>query len=67
MMLKIIWCDGYARESVADRLVCENISSQTEAEIILNALRDALKGDESQWYRIVLQDKELWRGMEELI
>jgi hypothetical protein len=64
---KIIWVDGFGRESVPERLVAENISNKREADIMLAALTESCSGDESQWYRIVENDRKLWRGMEELI
>lgn len=63
--MKIIWRDGYNRETIADRLVCDNIKSKAEAVIMLTALRDNI--NESQWYDIVEDDYILSRGMEDLV
>jgi hypothetical protein len=64
--MKIIAVDNYARESVADRLVAENIKSEEEGNIMLDALRAKYSGT-STWYAIVPDAHKLWRGMEELI
>ncbi len=65
--MKIIWVDGYNRESIADRLVCENIKYKPEGETMLEALRKKIKGDHSQWYLLVEDDKRLSRGMADLV
>ena len=65
-MWKIIWCDGFNRESVAERLVAEHINNKDEAETMLKSLLDRY-GSDACWYRVVPQAKKLWRGMEELV
>lgn len=62
---KIKWTDGFARESVADYLVCENIPSKELGEIMLKALLSS--SSESDHYSLIPQDSRLWRGMEEFI
>lgn len=64
--MKIIWTDGYARETIADRLVAENVP-EVYAGIMLEALKKHYKYDESNWFRIVPDDFRLSRGMEDLV
>ena len=66
-MWKIIQTDGYARETVAERLLAENIFLENDAIVMLEALRSQNIRDESVWYEIVPQDHVLWRGMEEIV
>lgn len=66
--MKIIAVDNYARESVADRLVAENIQSEEEGNVMLGALRAKYSGRFSPtWYELVADDHKLRRGMEELV
>ena len=65
--MKIIWKDGYDRESVAERLVAEGIRYESDAKIMVEALRAACKGDDSQWYIIVSDNHRLWRGMADIV
>lgn len=65
--MKIIWTDGFNRESVADKLVAENVREH-EGKIMIKALESACKGgDESDWYMLVPDDYRLSRGMEDLV
>lgn len=63
--MKIICKDNYDRESVADRLVAESITSHQEADFMLAALKSIASRDD--YYQIVPDDYKLWRGMEELV
>lgn len=63
--MKIICTDNYARESVADRLVAENVKSDDDAQIIIAALN--AKASHCEYYTIRDDDYKLWRGMEELV
>lgn len=63
--MKIICVDNYDRESVADRLVAENVKSLDEARIIVQALN--AKRSHNDWYALRADDYKLWRGMEELV
>lgn len=63
--MKIICTDNYARESVADRLVAENINSDREANFMLAALKSTAY--ETDFYQLVADDYQIWRGMEELV
>ena len=64
--MKIIWCDGFARESVADRLVATIEGNADEAALMLQGLLDAIRW-EGDWYRLVDDDYRLSRGMEDLV
>lgn len=66
--MKIICVDNFARETVADTLVAEGITSKEYAECMLNALIAKYSYDSSPyWYRIVEDDYRLWKGMEEFV
>lgn len=57
--MKIIWTDGYDRDYIDDKVVCENVRSNVEGEVMLAALRAAVKGSEDQWYKLVEDDYKL--------
>jgi hypothetical protein len=63
--MKIVCTDNYACESVAERLVAENIANEQEARIMADAL-NAQKSD-SDFYVVRADHERLWRGMEELV
>lgn len=63
---KIIAVDNYARESVADSLVCENVT-ETYGNTIVELMNADLSRPDNNWYKLVPMDHKLWRGMEELI
>lgn len=64
--MKIIAVDNYARETVADRLIAENVP-EYYAELFVNYLNER-SGQNSAWYfKSAPDDHKLWRGMEELI
>lgn len=65
--MKIIRVDNFARETVAEGLVAENIQYEFEANIMLKALQATVKPGDSFWYKLAIDDYVLWRGMEELI
>lgn len=65
--MKIICTDNYARESVADRLVAENVQYEREAQMIVDALNLHPSRSHSDYYVIKNDDYKLWRGMEELV
>jgi hypothetical protein len=65
--VKIIWKDGYDRENRAERLVAENIRNDEEAKVMLEALQETCKRDESNWYLLKKDDYVLWRGMVEFV
>ena len=65
-MFKVVWVDGYNRESVADRLIVDMLT-RTQAEFLCEWFRFMEDGDPSQWFRVYTQEAKLWRGMEEFI
>lgn len=65
--MKIISKDNFARESVADCLVAENVHL-SYAHHIAEALQKEFGGpNASRYYEAVADDYRLWRGMEELV
>jgi hypothetical protein len=64
--MKIIVVDNYGRESVADRLVAENVSEYWGKRIV-NMLNDKEHDDSQDYFKLVDDDYTLWRGMEELV
>lgn len=64
--MKIICTDNYGRESVAERLVAENIKNSDEASSMCAAL-NKIEGGSSDHYLVKEDDYRLWRGMEELV
>lgn len=65
--MKIIAKDNFARESVADVLIAENVHLSYAHEIA-TFLQATYGGDnESRFYEAVSDDYRLWRGMEELV
>lgn len=59
--MKIIAVDNLNRESVSDRLVCENIHSMLEGKCMQNALNQQFAGPHSSaWYRLVEDDHQLF-------
>lgn len=65
--MKIVRTDNYARETVAEGLVAENIRWGDEARIMLLALQRSPTRGDSDWYKLVADDYVLWRGMEEFV
>lgn len=64
-LFKVVWTDGYARETVRERVVAECLDA-SDAEVICEQLRNASR-DESNWWIIKPQSMPLWRGMEEFV
>lgn len=66
--MKIVCKDNYCREFVADRLVAEGIKLEVEARAMCDALTHKYGGEDSEeYFEIVPDDYELWRGMRELV
>jgi hypothetical protein len=66
--MKIIGVDNFARETVADLLVCENVANDYVGGIMVGALNDKLGGEHaSRYFKLVPAGHKLWRGMEELV
>ena len=65
--MKIIAVDNYARETVADRLVADNITIPSEAKIMLDALQKTCGRASSIWYHVRPDDYVLSRGMADIV
>ena len=63
--MKIITVDNYDRESVAQTLVADHITSEWAAKVMLEALQNTVSRNDSTWYHLVPDDHQLWRGMAE--
>ena len=64
--MKIIATDSYARESVADILMAENVSER-HAKMIEKSLQDTQPMGDDRWFIAVTDDYRLSRGMEDLV
>jgi len=65
--MKIVMTDNFARETVADFLVCTDIDEPLASKIV-DSLNSEFSGETSpNWFRVYEDDRRLWRGMEELI
>ena len=67
--MKIVAVDNFARESIADLLVAENITNKSYAEVMCKALNDRYCKSEydTRHYQVWEDDKRLGRGMEDLV
>jgi hypothetical protein len=66
MKMKVVGIDNFARETVADILVKENISLE-EAGRLASELNSGVAEEPSRWYVVRSDDYQLWRGKEELV
>ncbi len=64
-LFKVVWTDGYARETVAERVVEENLSF-LEADAYCRALREASNW-ESDWWIVKPQSARLRGGLVEFV
>ena len=65
--MKIVAIDNFARESVADQLVAENVP-EFYAESLRDFLQSKFGGEQaSRYYQVFPDDHVLWRGIEEFI
>lgn len=62
---KVVWKDGYNRESVAERETCGHMTSRL-ASLVCEHLRETSKWD-GNWWIVVPQTRPLWGGMAELV
>jgi hypothetical protein len=67
--MKIVGVDNFARESVADKLICTDIADTALASYIAESLNAGLCNCDhaDTFYRAVPDDYRLWRGMEDLV
>lgn len=65
-MWKIAWVDGLNRETIADRLIVENIKNKDEALAMLRGLQEDF-GSDFDWYQVISQETRLSLGMEDLV
>jgi len=65
--MKIVGVDNYARESVADDLICENVTNTYIGGVIVDALNKWSGEDGDRLYKLVANDYRLWGGMDEFI
>lgn len=64
--MKIVLIDNFGRESIADTLVAENVSSYWGNRIV-KLLNDSPNRHSDEHFNVVDNDYILWRGMEELV
>lgn len=65
--MKIICMDNFARETIADRVVAENVKPGVEADAMLRGLIDTCWPNGPNWYKLVEDDYKLCRGVEDLV
>jgi hypothetical protein len=65
--MKIITVDNFDRESVAQKLVAENIKSKEHGRIMLEALQATCDNYSSTYFVLVSDDYKLWRGRAEFV
>lgn len=64
--MKIVEIDNFARDSVAEKVVAENLTYD-EAQIKLEELTSSPTRPYDKWYMVATDEYKLWRGLEELI
>lgn len=64
--MKIVKVDNFGRESVADKLIAENVNEYW-GEQIVELLNSKQHEDSLDYFKLVNDDCRLWRGMEELV
>lgn len=62
--MKVIRIDNYARETVAEAVIAENLDDES-AKVLVDKLNS--KRSDDDWYVVESDDYKPWRGMEELI
>ena len=65
--MKIISKDNYARDSVADVLICDNVRNEYVGKLMVSAINLDAGDHGSRFYELVDDDYVLWGGMEEFI
>lgn len=64
--MKIISIDSFARETVADVLVAENLNDFW-AKCIVECVNNSPSRPDDVWLKEVPDDHKLWGGMQELV
>jgi hypothetical protein len=64
-MAKIIMTDNYAREEVAEVLVCESVNERFGKRIV-DGLNESRRTD-AEFFQMIEDDYRLCRGLEDLI
>lgn len=65
---KVITTDNFARETVADRLIIQNVHSEEFAKFIAEQYQAKFGGEQAwDFYTQRPMSARLWRGMEEFI
>jgi hypothetical protein len=65
--VKIVCTDNFARETVADRLVAENIANVEECRVMVDALQKTCISGGPHWYVMKPDSYVLSRGMEDFV
>lgn len=67
--MKIIGTDNYARETIADFLVAENIKNKEFAELMCKALNEKYCNNDYAitFYKVVEDDFKLSKGMADFV
>lgn len=63
----LVRTNNYDNEAIAEHFVAQHIPNRTEGLCMLIALRDSKQRDDSDWYKLVASDYQLWRGMAEFV
>jgi hypothetical protein len=64
-LFKVVWTDGYNRETVSDHVVSDHLDKM-DADIICDKLRAESKW-EGNWFKVIPQDAHVWGGMSEFV
>lgn len=64
--MKIICVDNFNRESVAEKLIAENVKESWGRHIV-KLLNDEEHDDSPNFFMLVEDDHKLWGGMKEFI
>lgn len=59
--MKIFWTDNFARDTVSERLVADNIGNELEGKIMLKALQSTCTSAGSSWYRSAKDDEQPYK------
>lgn len=64
--MKIVMVDNFARESIADTLIAENVNEYWGSWIV-KRLNENLDQNSPNYFQLFDDDCVLWRGMAELV